>query len=136
MTQPNQTNRPLDHVAVAVHSIEESSRLFELISGERCSQPETIEGSGVRVAFVGPVELLEPVGRDTTIGRFLEQRGQALHHIAYRTSDLEAEIARLESAGLELIDRTPRPGANGHRIAFLQPSTTGGVLIELVERPA
>jgi methylmalonyl-CoA epimerase len=136
MTQPSQTNLPLDHVAVAVHSIEESSRLFELVSGESCSPPETIEGSGVRVAFVGPVELLEPLRPDTGIGRFLAQRGQALHHIAYRTEDLEGDMARLEATGMELIDRTPRPGAHGHRIAFLQPSTTGGVLIELVERPA
>jgi len=136
MTQPIQTNRPLDHVAVAVHSIEESCHLFELISGDSCSRPETIQGSGVRVAFVGAVELLEPLGPDTTIGRFLERRGgQALHHVAYRTDDLEGDMARLEAAGLELIDRAPRPGANGHRIAFLQPSTTGGVLIELVERP-
>ncbi len=134
MTQPIQTNRPLDHVGVAVHSIEESSRLFELISGDSCSQPETIHGSGVRVAFVGAVELLEPLGPDTTIGRFLQRKGQALHHVAYRTDDLDGDLARLEAAGLELIDPAPRPGAHGHRIAFLQPSTTGAVLIELVER--
>jgi methylmalonyl-CoA/ethylmalonyl-CoA epimerase len=135
MTHVSGTNRPIDHVAVAVHSIEESRALFELLSGERCSQPETLESQGVRVAFVGSVELLEPLGPDTTVARFLKRRGPALHHFAYRTSDLEAELTRLEAAGVELIDRTPRMGAGGHRVAFLSPSAAGGILIELVERP-
>ncbi len=136
MIQASDTDRPLDHVAVAVHSIEESCRLFELLSGETCTPPETLETQGVRVAFVGAVELLEPLGPETTVGRFLLRRGQALHHVAYRTDDIERDLARLEAAGLERIDPTPRAGANGHRVAFLQPSGTGGVLIELVERPA
>ena len=123
----------LDHVAVAVHSIEESASLFELLTGERCSPPETLEAQGVRVSFVGNVELLEPLGPLTTVGRFLERRGQALHHIAYRTDDLERELSRLEDAGLRLIDRKPRTGAKGHRVAFLHPSSTEGVLIELVQ---
>jgi methylmalonyl-CoA/ethylmalonyl-CoA epimerase len=82
---------------------------------------------------VGAVELIEPLHPDTTIARFLERHGPGLHHIAYRTEDLESELARLESAGLTPIDRTPRTGAHGHRIAFLHPSGTGGVLVELVE---
>lgn len=135
MTQASEANRPIDHVAVAVHSIEEARTLFELLSGERCSQPETLEAQGVRVAFVGSIELLEPLGPDTTVARFLERRGPALHHIAYRTTDLEAELTRLEAEGVELIDRVPRTGAGGHRVAFLSPSAAGGILIELVERP-
>ena len=122
-----------DHVAVAVHSIEESASLFELVTGESCSTPETLEAQGVRVAFVGNVELLEPLGPDTTLGRFLQRRGQALHHIAYRTEDLVGELARLEDAGVRLIDREPRSGAKGHRVAFLHPSSTEGILIELVQ---
>lgn len=85
------------------------------------------------MALVGVVELLEPLGPDTTVGRFLERRGPALHHIAYRTTDIVAELARLESAGLRLIDREPRVGAFGHSVAFLHPSGTDGVLIELVQ---
>ena len=127
-------DRPLDHVGVAVHSIAESARIFETLSGGTCSEPETLQSQGVRVAFVGPVELLEPLGPDTTVGRFLERRGQGLHHIAYRTPDLEGDLARLGAAGLQLIDREPRLGANGHRVAFVHPSSTGGVLVELVER--
>ncbi len=128
--------RPLDHVGVAVHSIAESSRVFELLSGASCSPPETLPEQGVRVAFVGDVELLEPLAPDTTVGRFLDRRGPGLHHVAYRTHDLEADLAELDAAGLRLIDREPRTGANGHRVAFLHPSSTGGVLVELVERPS
>lgn len=129
-----ETNRPLDHVAVAVHSIEESRAHFERLSGQTCSPPETLEAQGVRVAFVGHIELLEPLGPDTTVGRFLARRGPSLHHIAYRSDDLAADLARLEADGVELIDRTPRAGARGHSVAFLHPSAGGGVLIELVER--
>lgn len=127
--------RSLDHVAIAVHSIEESRRSFELLSGEACSPPETLAAQGVRVAFVGDVELLEPLGPDTTVGRFLQRRGPSLHHVAYLSHDLEGDLARLEAEGVPLIDRVPRPGARGHRVAFLHPSGTGGVLVELVERP-
>jgi methylmalonyl-CoA/ethylmalonyl-CoA epimerase len=129
-------SRPLDHVAVAVRSLDESIPLFELVTGEKASTPETLEAQGVRVAFVGAVELLEPLGPDTTVGRFLERRGQGLHHVAYRTEDIVAELARLEASGLRLIDRVPRPGASGHSVAFLHPSSTGGILIELVQHGA
>jgi methylmalonyl-CoA/ethylmalonyl-CoA epimerase len=134
MIPVSETNRPLDHVAVAVHSIEESRAHFERLSGHTCSPPETLTAQGVRVAFVGQVELLEPLGPDTTVGRFLARRGPSLHHVAYRSDDLEADLARLEADGVELIDRTPRAGARGHKVAFLHPSAGGGVLIELVER--
>jgi methylmalonyl-CoA/ethylmalonyl-CoA epimerase len=127
--------RPLDHVAVAVRSIEESRALFESISGDSCTSPEFLEAHGVRVAFVGAVELLEPLGPETAVGRFIARRGEGLHHVAYRTPDLEAELERLDAEGVPLIDRVPRPGARGHRVAFLHPSGTGGVLIELVEAP-
>lgn len=125
----------IDHIGVAVHSIEESRRTFELISGATCTSPETLEAQRVRVAFVGEVELIEPLSPDTSLARFLERQGPGIHHIAYRTDDLDAELIRLEAEGMTLIDRTPRTGAAGHRIAFLHPSATGGVLIELVESP-
>jgi methylmalonyl-CoA/ethylmalonyl-CoA epimerase len=127
-------DRPLDHVGVAVHSIAESSRVFEMLTGGSCTAPETLRAQGVRVAFVGSVELLEPLAPDTIVGRFLDRRGPGLHHIAYRTEDLEGDLARFDAAGLQLIDRSPRMGASGHRVAFLHPSSTGGILVELVER--
>ena len=125
--------RPLDHVAVAVRSIEESRARFELVSGDSCTIPEFLEAQGVRVAFVGRVELIQPLGPDTTVGRFIARRGEGLHHVAFRTPDLQAELDRLGALGVPLIDRVPRTGARGHRVAFLHPSATGGVLVELVE---
>ena len=124
---------PLDHVAIAVPSIERAAELYERLSGARCSTIETLPEQGVRVAFVGALELLEPIHPDTAVGRFLKSRGTALHHVAYRTTDLAADLARFREQGLQLIDDHPRPGARGHQVAFLHPSGTGGILVELVE---
>lgn len=132
MSQLFETALPLDHVAIAVQSLEDAGRIFELISGRTGSPPQTIESQGVRVAFVGMIELLEPLSPDTTVGRFLERRGSGLHHVAYRTDDIVSELARLHSEGIRLIDSEPRPGAHG-LVAFLHPSSTGGVLVELVQ---
>jgi methylmalonyl-CoA epimerase len=134
MTDFSTADRTLDHVAVAVHSIEESNRLFELLTGKGCSRPEILADQGVRIAFSGALELLEPLGPDTTVGRFLNRRGPGLHHIALRTDDIASELARLASEGVRLIDSEPRIGAGGHLTAFLHPSSTGGVLVELVQR--
>lgn len=125
--------RELDHVAVAVSSLEESLGLFQLLSGHTGSPPETLEAQGVRVAFCGPVELLEPLGPETTVGRFLARKGPALHHIAYRSPDLASDLRALAERGVELIDPVPRPGARGHLVAFLHPRSTGGILVELVQ---
>jgi len=133
MMYAGSAKRPLDHVAVAVHSLEESAVLYELLTGETRSPPETLEAQGVRVCFVGAVELLEPLSPDTTVGRFLQRRGPGLHHVAYRSEDLVTELAGLEADGIRLIDREPRPGAGGHKVAFLHPTSTGGVLVELVQ---
>lgn len=127
-------DRPLDHVAIAVPSLENACHLFELISGHQCTDPETLEAQGVRVAFCGSIEILEPLGPETSVGRFLARRGPALHHVAYRSADLPADLARLTERGVELIDAVPRPGARGHEVAFLHPRSTGGILIELVQR--
>jgi methylmalonyl-CoA/ethylmalonyl-CoA epimerase len=126
-------NRPIDHVAIAVHSIEDSASHFELLSGETRSQIEVIEAQGVRVAFVGLVELIQPLGPETTVGRFIQRRGPGLHHIAYRTEDIVEELGRLAASGVRLIDRLPRTGASGHQVAFLHPESNGGVLVELVQ---
>jgi methylmalonyl-CoA/ethylmalonyl-CoA epimerase len=127
------TSLPFDHVAVAVPSLEEAIALHQSVSGHRATPVETLESQGVRVAFVGAVELLEPLRTDTPVGRFISRHGPGLHHIAYRTADIERELARLVADGYEAVDTAPRPGARGHRVAFLHPRSTGSVLIELVE---
>lgn len=136
MPAPAKANLPLDHVAIAVTSLEEVCSLYELISGETRTTPEVLEAQGVRVAFVGSIEFLEPLDPETSVGRFISARGPSLHHVAYRTADIISEISRLKKNGFEVIDPEPRPGAKGHLVTFLHPSTAGGVLIELVQHPS
>lgn len=124
---------PIDHIGVAVHSIEEAAPTFELISGARRSAVEALPSQDVQVCFVGRVELIEPTSPDSSTARFLQRRGVALHHIAYAVDDLTATLTRMEKEGFELIDTEPRRGAGGHRVAFLHPRSTGKILIELVE---
>lgn len=124
---------PLDHVAIAVSSLEDATRLYELILHQRCSPPETLEAQGVRVAFCGSTELIEPLSPDNAVGRFVTRRGPGLHHVAYRCEDLQGQLDRLARAGVELIDAYPRPAARGHLAAFVHPRSTGGILVELVQ---
>ncbi len=124
---------PLDHVGVAVASLEEAVSLFQFVSGDSCSPVEELQEQGVRVLFVGSIELIEPLGLDTPVGRFLQKRGQGLHHIAYRVPDLSSALSKMKEEGFELIDDEGRPGSRGHLVAFLHPRSTGGILIELVQ---
>jgi methylmalonyl-CoA epimerase len=129
---------PFDHVAIAVPSITAALPIFELLAGVRGSPVERVEAQKVDVAFVGSgsarLELIQPTSSDSTVQKFLDRRGgPALHHIAYRVPDIEAALARLAAAGVRLIDEQPRPGAGGHRVAFLHPHGTGGILVELLE---
>jgi len=132
------TERVLDHVGIAVHSLDDSLARFESITAGKGHGRETVESQGVEVIFVGEgpgrLELLAPTRPDSPVARFLEKRGPGIHHLCYRVPDLAAELARCEAAGVELIDRVPRAGAHGHRVAFLHPRSTGGVLVELLER--
>lgn len=128
---------PLDHVGIAVDTLDGALPLFESLTGRKGSGRERVEAQGVELVFVGEgdgrLELLAPLSADSPVGRFLASRGPGLHHLAFRTDDIEAELRRLAAAGCRLIDEQPRPGAGGHRVAFLHPASTGGVLIELVE---
>jgi methylmalonyl-CoA epimerase len=124
---------PLDHVAIAVASIVEAKAKYEPLTGDTCSPIEDVTSQGVKVAFIGHIELIEPVVPDGPIGRFISKRGDGLHHIAYRVEDLRTELDRLVAQGFDLIDTAPRLGARGHQVAFLHPGSTGGVLIELVQ---
>ncbi|MDX1673450.1 MAG: methylmalonyl-CoA epimerase [Longimicrobiales bacterium] len=137
MTPTDPLELPLDHVAIAVESIDDVLPALQAVIGAASSRRERVEAQGVVLVFLGQgdgkLEILEPLGPDTAVGRFLARRGPGLHHIAYRVPDIEAALAELADAGFELIDEKPRPGATGHRVAFLHPRSTGDVLIELVE---
>ncbi len=128
---------PLDHVAIAVPSITAALPLFELLANAGGSRIERVEAQQVDVAFIGSgagrIELLQPSAPESTVQKFLDKRGPGLHHIAYRVPDIEAALTRLAATGIRLIDEVPRPGAGGHRVAFLHPQSTHGVLVELVE---
>lgn len=128
---------PLDHVAIAVESIDDVLPSLQAVTGAGSSPRERVEAQGVELVFLGAgdgkLEILQPLGPDTAVGRFLDRRGPGLHHIAYRVPDIDAALAELAAQGFELVDRQPRPGAGGHRVAFLHPRSTGGVLVELVE---
>jgi methylmalonyl-CoA epimerase len=96
-----------------------------------------VEEQGVEAVLLdvgeNHVELLRPLAEDTPVGKFLAKRGPGLHHVAYQTADIEAELERLRGAGLRLIDQTPRTGIRGSRVAFLHPASSGGVLTEIVQ---
>lgn len=123
----------VDHIAIAVPSITDAATTFELLMGQTCSPIEELPTQGVNVAFVGSLELIEPRGPDTSVARFIKSRGAGLHHIALRVPDISGALARYRESGVRLIDEQPRPGARGHRVAFLHPASTGGVLVELVQ---
>ena len=126
----------IDHVGVAVTDLGAARRFFEDL-GLVCSGEEEVADQRVRVALFpageGRVELLQSTDPDGPVGRFVAKRGPGLHHLSLRVCDLDAALAALSAKGYDLIDRTPRLGAGGHRIAFVHPRSTGGVLLELTE---
>ena len=124
----------LDHVAIAVRSFDEVLPLLERLGGVAATPPERVESQGVEVCFVGRVELIRPLVADNGVARFIERRGPGLHHIAYRVPDVGKLMRELVSEGCRFTSERPMTGAGGHRIAFMQPKSTGGVLVELVER--
>ena len=128
---------PLDHVAIAVPSLDQCLPLYELLTGAIGSARERVDAQQVDVVFIGSgdsrLELIEPTAADSPVGRFLSRRGPGLHHLAFRVPDLVAALRDLSSGGIELIDREPRRGAHGRNVAFLHPRSTHGVLVELVE---
>ena len=136
--------RKVDHLGIAVESLEAGLAIWRDRLGLEPSHEETVADQGVRTAFLplGSIrlELLEPTGPDSPVGRFLSRRGPGFHHICFLVDDLDAALESLDQAGVRLVDREPRLGAEGCRVAFLHPSSTGGMLVELkeptVDRPA
>ena len=129
----------IEHIGIAVRSIEEQLPYYEGILGLKCYNIETVADQKVKTAFfmVGQtkIELLEPTDEESTIAKFIEKRGEGIHHIAYATENVNGALKDLEEKGVRLIDHEARGGAEGLRIAFLHPKSTGGVLTELCEHP-
>ncbi len=127
----------LDHVAVAVESLDRALAEYGRLYRVEPLYREVIEEQGVEEAMlpVGGsfVQLLQPLGPDTTVGRFLARRGEGLHHLAFAVADIEAALAHLRAEGAQLIDQSPRIGGRGARVAFVHPKSFAGTLVELVE---
>ncbi len=127
----------IEHLGIAVKSLDEAIPYYEKVLGLVCYNIEEVADQKVRTAFfkVGDtkIELLEPTSPESTIAKFIENRGEGIHHIAFAVKGIEAALAEAEAAGVRLIDKTPRAGAEGMTIAFLHPKSTQGVLTELCE---
>ncbi len=128
----------IDHIGIATRSIDEKLEFYR--DGLKLDEVEVEEvpEQKVRVAIImtgqGRLELLEPTSEESSIARFIEKKGEGMHHLALAVPDIDAEIARLKSRNVQMIDETPRIGAGGIRIAFIHPKSAGGVLTELCER--
>ncbi len=125
----------IEHIGIAVRSIEEQLPYYEQVLGLPCYHIEEVSDQRVKTAFfrVGQtkIELLEPTSDDSTIARFIEKRGEGIHHIAFATPDVQHALHEMEAKGVQLIDHSPRLGAEGLTIAFLHPKSTHGILTEL-----
>lgn len=126
----------LDHIGIAVRSLD-AAKIYELL-GLSVHHVETVETQKVRTAFLSTgdadLELLEPTSADSPVARFIEKRGEGIHHICFRVTNIEEHLERLRREGYRLVNESPVPGAHGCRVAFLHPSAGNGVLIELSEK--
>jgi methylmalonyl-CoA/ethylmalonyl-CoA epimerase len=131
---------PIDHLGVAVASLDKALAFWRDTLGAPASAPEEVASEGVRVVFLPlgetRLELLEPLSPESPIARFLQKRGEGIHHVCVRVSRLDETVAALKLRGMEVIPPDIRTGAGGRRIAFVHPRSTGGVLLELKEVPA
>jgi len=129
----------IEHIGIAVKSLDESIKFYEEILGLKCYGIEEIADQKVKAAFfqIGQtkIELLESIDPEGPIGKFIEKRGEGIHHIAYAAKNLSSSLNELKDKGIKLIDDNPRKGAEGFNIAFIHPKSAFGVLTELCEKP-
>lgn len=127
----------INHIGIAVHSIDETLPFYRDNLGMACAGLEEVAEQKVRVAMLqvgeSKIELLEPTSPDSPVAKFLEKNGPGIHHIAYEVTDIEATIAKLQQDGVKMIDTVPRNGAHGTKIAFVHPKSSNGVLTELCQ---
>jgi methylmalonyl-CoA/ethylmalonyl-CoA epimerase len=129
----------IEHIGIAVKDLSTAIPYYESILGLKCYNIEEVADQKVRTAFfmVGQtkIELLEPINEESTVAKFIEKKGEGVHHLAFCVDDVVASLDEVESKGVQLIDKTPRQGAEGLQIAFLHPKSTQGVLTELCTNP-
>ena len=132
----------LYHIAIAVKNLDSAEKIYQDTIGLKITHREEIPEQGVRATMLQPtsgkgtaIELLEALGEDSPIARFLNKRGEGIHHICFYVDDLESKLNELKSKGIKLIDEKPRIGAYETKVAFIHPSSMNGVLVELAERP-
>ena len=127
----------IEHIGIAVKNIKESNELFANLFGESHYKMEEVESEGVKTSFfkVGEskIELLEATKNDSPIAKFIEKKGEGIHHIAFDVDDIESEVKRLTKSGFIVLNETPKHGADNKLVAFLHPKSTNGVLIELCQ---
>lgn len=132
--------RKIDHIGIAVRDLRAALAVYETVLGLEPSAVEEVPGFKTRVAMVSVgesrLEFLEPMADDSPIARFIEKRGEGIHHVCFQVEDITAELHRLKTERVRLVDESPRPGTGGCLIAFLHPSGTAGVLIELSQPPS
>ena len=128
----------IDHIGIAVKSIDEALNFWEATLGIKCHGVEEVAEQKVKTAFLPvedtEIELLEGTSEDSPVAKFIAAKGEGIHHLAIRVDNLEEALAELKEKGVRLIDEKPRCGAGGAKIAFLHPTATGGILLELSER--
>lgn len=127
----------VEHIGIAVSSLTNADTLFAKLLGIDSYKMETVEGEGVNTSFYQngetKIELLEATREDSAIAKFIEKKGEGIHHIAFEVDDLDAEMKRLEGLGFRLLNAIPKQGADNKRICFLHPKDTNGVLVELCQ---
>ena len=129
--------KKIDHIGIAVKNLQAQIKYYTEVLGLSCTVIEEVKDQKIKVAMfaVGEVriELLQPMSDDSPIAQFLEKKGEGIHHLAFQVTDLDGNLKRLKEQEIQLIDRQPRIGAGGHKIAFLHPKSTFGVLTEICE---
>jgi methylmalonyl-CoA/ethylmalonyl-CoA epimerase len=128
----------IDHIAIAVNDVEESAKVYQQALGVSSVEFETVESEGVKIAIIelenGRIELMQPTNDSSPIKKFLDKKGQGLHHMALDTDDIEGEVERMEGCGIQFLGKI-RPGSAGTKVTFIHPKSLNGVLAELCSHP-
>jgi len=128
----------IDHIAIAVNNVEEAAKIYQEALGVDIVEFETVESEGVKLAIIplenGRIELMQPMNDESPIKKFLDKKGQGLHHVALQTDNIEGEVERMEECGIQFLGKI-RPGSEGTKVIFIHPKSLSGVLAELCSNP-